>query len=728
MAPTTAGTPPLTPRLAILYGSQTGNAESIARGLHDTAVARGFDSSVHCLNDHAAAHLDQVPCVLFITSSTGDGEPPDNANLFFRALRKLKGGDKGPWPGIKYALLGLGDTNYSNFCGAAKRLEKRVSDLGATRFYASAFADDATGLEETIDPWVEGLWPVLETVCARKGTDAAAVASTKAADEPTDSKPTVDSLTAQTASLSLTSTTPAPALYSPPALPTHTIGHLTIPGLPDLSTVTSLTGLPAATVATVRVTRTTATKPIRTTITDFHAQWHSRITRTPLPPYTSSRPATASVRSVTSLTTPDAVKSVLALDMDLPSDTAADPGWAWVPGDAFGVLAPVPYDLALATAARLGGAEWTGDGWVSPVVRLDGVNGDADLPQSVRDRAPVDAPKSVDEPAKGHYYSIFDLCRFVLDVTATPKKALLRALGDVATVEAEKKLLYYLASRAGTKAYRGMADHAPTLLHVLATVPSVRDVPLEVLLAHVIPLAPRLFSHTSTPLAESGRARLSAAVGLVDFALPNGEQRTGVASDFVRSLQPGDQVPVYPCPSARFHLPADLTVPVVLVGAGTGIAPLAAFVRHRHAQREMASARGVAFGSVTVVQGLRDPTKDWLFGAELAEMSEAGTVTAVHLAVSRVDVPSGSIEHVASVTRGYVQDAIRTTAARDAVVDAIENGGRVYVCGDAKGMGRGVMDAVAEVLGAARGVGSKLEAVELVAALVKEGRYLQDLW
>ncbi|KNE66454.1 hypothetical protein AMAG_11591 [Allomyces macrogynus ATCC 38327] len=702
MAPTTAGTPPLAPHLAILYGSQTGNAESIARGLHDTAVARGFNSSVHCLNDHAAAHLDQVPAVLFITSSTGDGEPPDNANLFFRALRKLKGGDKGPWPQTRYALLGLGDTNYSNFCGAAKRLEKRVSELGATRFYASAFADDATGLEETIDPWVEGLWPVLETVCARKGAaaDAASAAAEPAAAPAAKSianKPAIDTLVNQTASLALT--TPAPALYSPPALPTHTIGHLTIPGLPDLSTITSLTGLPAVTVPTVVVTRTTATKPILPTITDYHAQWHSQITRTPLPPYTSSRPASATVRSVTPLTTPDAVKSVLALDLDLPTDTAADPGWAWTPGDAFGICAPVPYDLALATAARLGGAEWTGDGWVSPVVRLDGTNGDADLPQSLRDRDAVVAPKGVEGSAKGHFYSIFDLCRFVLDVTATPKKALLRALGDLATDETEKKLMYYLSSRAGTKAYRGMSDNGRRRCFMSwPTVPSVTSVPLDVLLAHVTPSAPRLFSHS----------------------------RMGVASEFVRALSVGDVIPVYPAPSARFHLPADGSVPVVLVGAGTGMAPLIAFVRHRHAQREMASARGVQFGSITVVQGLRDPMKDWLFGSELLEMSKAGTVTAVHLAVSRVDVAQG-LDGVASMTRGYVQDAIRSTA-RDAVVGAIEKGGRVYVCGDAKGMGRGVMDAVAEVLGAARGAASKLEAVEMVATLVKEGRYLQDLW
>ncbi|KNE65347.1 hypothetical protein AMAG_10989 [Allomyces macrogynus ATCC 38327] len=725
MAPTTAGTPPLAPRLAILYGSQTGNAESIARGLHDTAVARGFDSSVHCLNDHAAAHLDQTPAVLFITSSTGDGEPPDNANLFFRALRKLKGGDKGIWEGIKYALLGLGDTNYSNFCGAAKRLEKRVTELGAARFYASAFADDATGLEETIDPWVEGLWSVLETVCARKGAaDAAPTAPADATTKPADAKPTVDTLAVHTASLTLNSTTPAPTLYSPPILPTHTLGHLTIPGLPDLSTLTSLTGLPAATVPTVLVTRTPATTPIRTSITEYHAQWHSRITRTPLPPYTAARPASATVRSVTSLTSSDAVKQVLALDLDLPPDVASDPAWAWAPGDAFGVLAPVPFDLALATAHRLGGAEWTGTEWTSPVVRIDGVSGDTDLPQSLRDRAPVDAPKGV-EPGKGHNYSVFDLCRYVLDVTATPKKALLRALGDLATNEAEKKLMYYLSSRAGAKAYRGMSDSAPTLLHVLATVPSVTTIPLDVLLAHVTPLAPRLFSHTSTPL-DGGRTRLTAAVGLVDFALPNGEVRTGVASEFVRALSVGDAVPVYPAASSRFHLPDDWTVPVVLVGAGTGIAPLVAFVRHRHAQRAMASGRGVEFGSVAVIQGIRDPQKDWLFGVEVAEMAMAGTVSAVHLAVSRVDVPAG-LDGVESVTRGYVQDVIRASA-RAAIVDAIEQGGRVYVCGDAKGMGRGVMDAVAEVLGAAQGAASKLEAVEMVSVLVKEGRYLQDLW
>lgn len=78
-----------------------------------------------------------------MSSNTGDGDPPDNALKFWRFLRRNK--DKDYFATRQITLLGLGDTNYSNFNNTAKRIEKKCKELGATVFYDKGLADDAEG-------------------------------------------------------------------------------------------------------------------------------------------------------------------------------------------------------------------------------------------------------------------------------------------------------------------------------------------------------------------------------------------------------------------------------------------------------------------------------------------------------------------------------------------------------------------------------------------------------
>ena len=92
-----------------------------------------------------------------MSSTTGDGEQPENVIKFWRKLRP-KSLEADYLAHIRYTILGLGDTNYNQFCNAPKALHRRLTELGARTFYPPDWADDGTSLEIVVEPWLENLW------------------------------------------------------------------------------------------------------------------------------------------------------------------------------------------------------------------------------------------------------------------------------------------------------------------------------------------------------------------------------------------------------------------------------------------------------------------------------------------------------------------------------------------------------------------------------------------
>uniref|UniRef100_A0A7S4INS5 Flavodoxin-like domain-containing protein n=1 Tax=Odontella aurita TaxID=265563 RepID=A0A7S4INS5_9STRA len=164
--------------LFVLYGSATGNAEHIAKDLASKypALGTGLFDSVVC------AELDQFKrkkCLdvwkdppsscskhglVVVSSTTGNGDPPENANRFVRHIkRKTTPADQ--LQHVAYAVLGLGDTNYDQFCGVGKLIDRKLGDIGGTRAMKVGMADEATGLEDTVEPWCEKVFVELERAC-----------------------------------------------------------------------------------------------------------------------------------------------------------------------------------------------------------------------------------------------------------------------------------------------------------------------------------------------------------------------------------------------------------------------------------------------------------------------------------------------------------------------------------------------------------------------------------
>src|SRR3954467_11885497 len=249
-------------------------------------------------------------------------------------------------------------------------------------------------------------------------------------------------------------------------------------------------------------------------------------------------------------------------------------------------------------------------------------------------------------------------------------------------------------------------DGDAATLDVLAAIEKfsgVRPDP-EAFIEALDPLQPRLYSIASSPRIE--RQRIALCVDAVRFPV-NGRARFGVASTFLGDrARPGDQIRVYVQKAQHFGLPADPSLPIIMIGPGTGIAPFRAFLYERMASK--------APGRNWLFFGHQRSNHDFFYEDELTGMKAAGALTRLSLAWSR----DGS-------EKFYVQDRMREVG-RDLWAWLAE-GAHLYVCGDGKHMAKDVERALVDVV-TTFGVRSAADAVAFVAGLKKSGRYQQDVY
>ena len=135
-------------KLTVLYGSQTGNGEALAEALARNAAARGFAASAVSLADYKPSSLKRESLVTFVVSTHGEGDPPDDAEIFYDYLMS----DKAPkLAGVRYSVLALGDSSYVNFCETGREFDARLNELGAERFEPLVECD--LDYEDAADAW-----------------------------------------------------------------------------------------------------------------------------------------------------------------------------------------------------------------------------------------------------------------------------------------------------------------------------------------------------------------------------------------------------------------------------------------------------------------------------------------------------------------------------------------------------------------------------------------------
>lgn len=135
--------------VTILFGSQTGNSEKLAKQLKGKLEQQQFQVTLSSMRDFKPNGLKKVQNLLIIVSTQGEGEPPDNAKSFYEFLHSKRAPRL---EGMLYSVLALGDTSYELFCQTGKDFDKRLEELGATRLVPRVDCDLA--FEEPAGEWM----------------------------------------------------------------------------------------------------------------------------------------------------------------------------------------------------------------------------------------------------------------------------------------------------------------------------------------------------------------------------------------------------------------------------------------------------------------------------------------------------------------------------------------------------------------------------------------------
>ncbi len=143
------------PTLTLLWASQTGNAEALAEGFAKRLRDAGIEVESSAMADFPMSKLSSRQTLALISSTFGDGDPPDNGESFWRSLSHADT----CLESVNYAVLALGDPNYDQFCNHGKQLDQRLLALGARRVLERVDCD--TEFEERADAWLTQLQQIL---------------------------------------------------------------------------------------------------------------------------------------------------------------------------------------------------------------------------------------------------------------------------------------------------------------------------------------------------------------------------------------------------------------------------------------------------------------------------------------------------------------------------------------------------------------------------------------
>jgi cytochrome P450 / NADPH-cytochrome P450 reductase len=272
------------------------------------------------------------------------------------------------------------------------------------------------------------------------------------------------------------------------------------------------------------------------------------------------------------------------------------------------------------------------------------------------------------------------------------------------------KLLSYVGDdAASTERYRAEILGKRKSVFDLLEEHAACELPFHAYLEMLSLLAPRYYSISSSPSVDPSRCSVTAAVVEGPASSGRGVYK-GICSNYLAGRRASDTIHATVRETkAGFRLPDDASVPIIMIGPGTGLAPFRGFLQERAARK----AKGASLGPAMLFFGCRRPDQDFLYADELKAFAANG-VTELHTAFSRSEGPKTYVQHLVA-------------AQKDKVWSLIDNGAIIYVCGDGGKMGPDVKAALVAIY--RERAGADAEAGQhWIDDLGTKNRYVLDVW
>lgn len=580
----------------ILYGSQTGNAEAIAEDLHTKCVEQGINTI--CMTLNQANNLDlkeKAKFIVFICSTTGQGDPPDNANIWWRSTRS-KSIDINTFHNISYAVLGLGDSNYDQFCRMGKSIDKRIKELGGNRQIDITCADESTGLEISVEEWKKNILVILnELYCISNNNNATTSLSNYTQCDTNNNSTLGIKNTASIEEDNYLSAHPNNLLDIYEVCNFFNMSDQIIQppkekDLPKIKVVNICHRLIDPTIEELPILKNHIQSPAKD-----HAF-----------EYTSTTPYHSEIFGAKYLTTTDTSlinpkwgedRTVIHMEIGLGSSKIS-----YLPGDSIGILAPNRNSHIEVVLDRL---------------KIAHIESGEDI-----------TLESIVQSKTGSNTSVKELLSYKLDLITPPKKAIVLALSQHCRLDRDKIAMQWLCSKGelGKKLWMEFIENQRVgTAELLVLFPSCTP-SITVLVSLLSPIQPRYYSISSSPLVQS--YKLSVAFSIVKYstsispvcnelindsstevfnelssgvskeALPinraglctsylehilspwlNKSPTSSNSSNNSNSISSACKVRIFHKSSITFKLPGSVAPPLVLIGPGTGVSPFIGFLQ-----------------------------------------------------------------------------------------------------------------------------------------------------
>jgi methionine synthase reductase len=629
-------TVPETTDIVIVYASQNGNSKAIAESINDLLTENGFETKLYCISKYEKEfNFNELKSPLvFVCSTTGDGEPPETAVRCYNKLKRLDSEKNSQFlSNLNFALLGLGDSNYSQFANGPKLFYKKFTELGAKCFYGPFYADDGVGLELVVEPFKQDLIDALLNLLDQLDSNN----NQKDKKESNLLDIIIDNtVTLKMHSLSLDELT----------LPELTENHLEIEEINENDNSFNFLKL----------------------ISNMYLQSTSGIYK-------------AKLTNNSILTKSESEKDCYCLKFVL--NEVFDQDGKSLNDNLF------PYDSGHAIDIVCGNNKTEVDNLLKRL-KIEDRNKMFSIKSTNPSKKLGSTFVKLTESNKITYEQFFTYC---VDIrNASLKKALLRVLAHYCSDEKDKIRLLELSSKEGSDDYQNMIKQsALTLLDLLNIFESCQP-DVSHLIQMLMPLTTR--SYTLCSAFDKENTEMEIIFNLVKFKRENNRtyERNGIASDYLSKLNKNEEFYFLKRKFQNFTFPTESDKPIIMIGPGTGIAPFVSYLRSIKNQRKIDENP-----HLWLFYGCRHPERDFLYKDEfLNEYSQYLEKYSLSFSRFTISQEDPILKYHISNSK-YVQDSIRHYS-KEMVNLINDLNGYIYICGDALNMSKDVYNCFKECL------------------------------